>query len=104
MSLEFNRPDPVPFRHEDRPVTGSIEHKDRLQSLNVDAAALAAALKNAIRGEEAGLLRIDYPGYSGADTLERIDWDAWFDKFDAEKLAFLYQDKRNSRFSKLVRR
>ena len=56
------------------------------------------------RGEEAGLLRIDYPGYSGKDTLERIDWEAWFDKFDAEKLAFLYQDKRNSRFSKLVRR
>ena len=56
------------------------------------------------RGEEAGLLRIDYPGYSGKDTLERIDWDAWFDKFDAEKLSFLYQDKRNSRFSKLVRR
>lgn len=56
------------------------------------------------RGEEAGLLRIDYPGYSGKDTLERIDWDTWFAKFDEENLAFLYQDKRNSRFSKLVRR
>ena len=56
------------------------------------------------RGEEAGLLRIDYPGYSGKDTLERIDWDTWFEKFDSENLAFLYQDKRNSRFSKLGRR
>ena len=56
------------------------------------------------RGEEAGLLRIDYPGFSGQDTLERIDWEAWFEKFDNEKLAFLYQDKKNSRFSKLVRR
>ena len=56
------------------------------------------------RGEEAGLLRIDYPGFSGEGTLERIDWDDWFEKFDEENLAFLYQDKRNSRFSKLVRR
>ena len=51
-----------------------------------------------------GVLRIDYPGYSGRDTLERIDWDQWFDAFERNKLAFLYQDKRNSRFSKLVNR
>jgi hypothetical protein len=56
------------------------------------------------RDDEAGVLRIDYPGFSGAGTLERIDWDDWFEKFDEEDLAFVYQDKRNSRFSKLVRR
>ena len=56
------------------------------------------------RGEEAGLLRIDYPGYSGEGRLEKITWDEFFDKFDEEGLAFLYQNKRNSRFSKLVRR
>jgi hypothetical protein len=51
-----------------------------------------------------GVLRIDYPGYSGKDTLERIEWDAWFKAFHRNKLAFLYQNKRNSRFSKLVNR
>ena len=51
-----------------------------------------------------GVLRIDYPGYSGRDTLERIGWDEWFDAFERNNLAFLYQDKRNSRFSKLVNR
>lgn len=51
-----------------------------------------------------GVLRIDYPGYSGKDTLERIDWEDWFAAFERNKLAFLYQDKRNSRFSKLVNR
>jgi hypothetical protein len=50
------------------------------------------------------VLRIDYPGFSGNETLERIEWDEWFDAFDKNKLAFLYQDKRNSRFSKLVNR
>lgn len=51
-----------------------------------------------------GVLRIDYPGYSGRDTLERIDWEQWLDAFDRNKLAFLYQNKRGSRFSKLVSR
>lgn len=51
-----------------------------------------------------GVLRIDYPGYSGRDTLERIDWEQWLDAFDRNKLAFLYQNKRGSRFSKLVNR
>ena len=56
------------------------------------------------RGDAAGLLRIDYPGYTGAGRLERISWDDFFDKFDREKLAFLYQEKPRSRFSKLVRK
>ena len=55
-------------------------------------------------GDDPGVLRIDYPGYSGQETLERISWDDWFEWFERNKLAFLYQDKRNSRFSKLVSR
>lgn len=54
--------------------------------------------------KDPGVLRIDYPGFSGRGTLERISWDEWFDWFDRDKLAFLYQDKKNSRFSKLVAR
>lgn len=50
------------------------------------------------------MLRIDYPGYSGKDTLEAVEWDQWFDAFERNKLAFLYQKKRGSRFSKLVNR
>ena len=54
------------------------------------------------------LLRIDYPAYSGEDTLEPISWEEFFDTFDASKLAFLYQEKLDSgeisRFSKLIDR
>lgn len=57
--------------------------------------------------DEAGLLRIDFPGYSGEETLEKISWDQFFDKFDEEKLQFLYQDQTDegetSRFCKLTR-
>jgi hypothetical protein len=55
-------------------------------------------------GDDPGVLRIDYPGFSGEDTLERIDWDQWFDWFDRDGLAFLYSTTPESRFSKLVRR
>ncbi|MEK8090732.1 hypothetical protein [Thermithiobacillus plumbiphilus] len=58
--------------------------------------------------EDPGLLRIDFPGYSGKDSLEEISWDEFFDKFEENKLALLYQDKtakgEDSRFNKLVSR
>ena len=53
-----------------------------------------------------GVLRLDFPGYSGKDTLKEVSWDAFFKKFDREHLAFLYQDKtasgRTSRFCKFI--
>jgi hypothetical protein len=54
------------------------------------------------------MLRIDFPGGAGDDRLEHIDWDSWFRKFDDERLAFLYQEKKasgeDSTFFKLVER
>lgn len=56
------------------------------------------------KGSGTGVLRIDYPGFSGESSLERISWEAFFETFDANELAFLYQDEQDSRFSKLVSR
>lgn len=63
-----------------------------------------ARVKSSGRGKDPGILRIDYPGFSGQKTLQRIEWDEFFDWFDRDKLAFLYQDTPRSRFSKLVSR
>jgi hypothetical protein len=67
-----------------------------------------ATVKGTESGGEAGVLRIDFPGYSGKDRLEEISWDEFFQKFDEKNLAFLYQDKtaggEESRFFKLVSR
>lgn len=56
---------------------------------------------------QAGILRIDFPGYTGEDTLEEISWDDFFEKFDEKELVFLYQDEteggETSRFFKFVR-
>lgn len=58
--------------------------------------------------EEAGILRIDFPGYSGEGKLKRITWEEFFEKFEEKKLAFLYQEEtkegEESRFYKFVRR
>jgi hypothetical protein len=55
-----------------------------------------------------GVLRIDFPGGAGEDTLETVDWDRWFDVFDDNDLAFLYQERKasgeDSTFFKLVGR
>ena len=55
-----------------------------------------------------GRLRIDFPGFSGQGALEDIDWDTWFETFEANHLAFLFQEETSdgalSRFSKLVSR
>jgi hypothetical protein len=55
-----------------------------------------------------GMLRLDFPGYSGQESLETISWDDWFRKFDERNLALLYQDRtargQKSNFNKLVAR
>lgn len=56
--------------------------------------------------KDVGLLRIDFPGYSGEGKLEPISWDDFFKKFDERGLAFVYQEKtaegKKSNFNKLV--
>jgi hypothetical protein len=58
--------------------------------------------------DDVGMLRIDFPGYSGAGSLEEIDWNDWFEKFDERNLALLVQDEtaggQLSNFNKLVNR
>ncbi len=55
-----------------------------------------------------GVLRIDFPGGTGEDVLQHLDWDEWFAKFDDSGLAFLYQTEKSSgedsTFFKLVQR
>jgi hypothetical protein len=67
-----------------------------------------ARVKGTEKKGSVGLLRIDYPGFSGEDTLEPITWDEFFVAFEDNNLAFLYQDEtkdgKESRFSKLVDR
>jgi hypothetical protein len=65
-----------------------------------------AHVKSTGSGEDIGILRIDFPGYSGAGSLESITWEQWFEKFDERNLALLYQEEtaggQRSNFNKIV--
>lgn len=56
--------------------------------------------------EDIGILRIDFPGYSGEGSLEPISWEEWFKKFDERNLSLLYQEEtaggEKSNFNKIV--
>jgi hypothetical protein len=55
---------------------------------------------------EPGIVRFDFEPKD--EDLSKISWDDFFEKFEKEKLAFLYQeetaDGAESRFHKFVRR
>lgn len=61
-----------------------------------------SAVKGTGGDGDVGILRLDFPGYTGEDRLEHISWDAWFRKFDESNLALLYREQ--DRFNKLVSR
>jgi len=61
-----------------------------------------ARVKGTGEGDDAGLLRLDFG--EPEENLEPIDWDVFFETFDASGLALVYDDAADSRFSKLVRR
>ena len=85
----------------------TTDHK-KIQKWVEERGGHPARVKGTESKNSAGLLRIDYPGFSGEDSLEEISWQEFFDSFEKNGLAFLYQDKtadgKVSRFSKLVDR
>lgn len=66
-----------------------------------------SVVKRTHRGK-GGILRIDFPGFSGEQSLEEIPWDEFFETFEKNKLAFVYQEETGrggeSRFNKFVSR
>lgn len=57
--------------------------------------------------DDPGLIRLDFPGYSGEGSLEEITWDEWLEKFRENDLVLLYQEKtadgKKSNFNKLIK-
>jgi hypothetical protein len=57
---------------------------------------------------DVGMIRLDFPGYTGEGKLEPISWEEFFEKFDANNLALVYQEHtasgEKSNFNKIVSR
>ena len=68
-----------------------------------------AHVESTAAGDDPGLLRLQFPDTErDHDEIEPISWEAFFEKFDDENLAFVYQSEteggRMSRFYKFVDR
>src|SRR5215469_14714077 len=70
--------------------------------------ARPAAVRSIHSDDYIGMIRLDFPGYRGEDSLQEISWDEWFEDFDDRNLALLVQeetaDGEQSTFHKLVQR
>jgi hypothetical protein len=67
-----------------------------------------ARVKGTANYDDPGIIRIDFPGYSGEEDLEEISWDDFFRKFEEKQLALVCQEGteagQTSHFSKLIER
>ena len=81
---------------------------DEIQRWAEQRHARPSCVKGTGGSKDVGMIRLDFPGYSGEDSLQEISWDEWFDKFDNENLGLMVQDTtasgERSNFNKLVRR
>ena len=86
----------------------TLTNHDEIRRWAEERNALPACVRRTGDNGDIGVLRLDFPGYSGAQTLEHVDWDEWLDKFDERGLALLVQDQtaggQRSNFNKLVSR
>jgi ferritin-like metal-binding protein YciE len=84
-----------------------VTDHEEIRAWAEERGAHPACVRGTGGGEDTGMIRLDFPGYSGSDSLQEISWDDWFEKFDENNLALLIQDRirgQKSNFNKLVKR
>ncbi len=88
--------------------TKTTTNHDEIRRWAEERGGCPARVKGTGGGEDAGLIRIDFPGYTGQQSLERISWEEFFEKFEEKKLALIYRDETASgepnHFNKLISR
>ncbi len=81
---------------------------DEIRRWAEERGAKPSAVIRTEKGDDPGIIRLDFPGYSGEGALEEISWDDWFEKFEEKKLALLHQEKttggKKSNFNKIISR
>ncbi len=81
---------------------------DQIRRWAEERDAQPACVRGTGSEEDVGMIRLDFPGYSGETSLEPIDWDEWLQKFDENNLALLVEDQtargEQSNFNKIIGR
>lgn len=86
----------------------TLTDHDEIREWAEERGARPSAVRRTHKKENTGIIRLDFPGYTGEDSLEEISWDEWFEDFDTRNLALIVQDEtargQVSNFNKLVSR
>jgi hypothetical protein len=87
--------------------TRTTTRRDEIREWAEKCGGVPASVAGTEKGGEAGVLRFRFRE-DADDKLQEISWDEFFEKFDKEQLALVYQDgdaeSCDSRFFKLVDR
>lgn len=83
----------------------TLVDQESIRSWAEDRGAMPASVRGTGRGDDPGIIRLDFEGYSGEESLEHISWDDWFRKFESSRLALVVDDRGAApNFNKLVSR
>ena len=85
-----------------------VTDHERIREWAEERGARPACVKGTGGKDDTGMIRLDFPGYSGSDSLQEITWEEWFEAFEANNLALIMQEETSggtkSNFNKLVSR
>jgi len=86
----------------------TLTDHEKIRRWAEERGARPSTVKRTHSDDNTGIIRLDFPGYSGENSLEEISWDEWFEDFDDRNLALIVQDEtadgEQSNFNKLVSR
>lgn len=66
----------------ERHSTKRTDNHDTIRKWAEERNARPSRVKDTGDDEDPGILRLDFPDYSGDGDLEAISWDEFFEKFD----------------------
>ena len=86
----------------------TLTDHEQIRQWAEERGAQPSAVRRTHSDDNVGIIRLDFPGYSGEGSLGEIEWDEWFENFDNNNLALVVQDEtangEQSNFNKLVSR